>query len=259
MESRSRQAERAGDGCPQAVAGTAPRLAAPRRLPPTERNVRSGAAAAAARAHAARTSPADLPDLVSRRDSMPAVEQWQTAYVRYKTQLEAAATGVGWQLAESRRFAEKLAAGGGSAFAEDSLLYDGLAPARVTLRIVDAPAEYAVPVKQDRCARRPRRGAGGLRGCSSGGERPRRRQLVAAAAAAGCCCRLLLQAVAARGLPGASISHSCRSSRPPPRLSARRPSRAGPAPGNSNAAAQAAADDLPTSPATPTQAPDPKL
>ncbi|GBF88728.1 hypothetical protein Rsub_01629 [Raphidocelis subcapitata] len=92
----------------------------------------------------------DLPDLVSRRDSMPAVERWQTAYVRYKTQPEAAATGTGWQLAESRFFAAKLAAEDGGAFAEDTLLYDGLAPARVTLRIVEAPAEFAVPVKQDR-------------------------------------------------------------------------------------------------------------
>lgn len=94
----------------------------------------------------------DLPDLVARRERMPGVERWQTTYVRYKTQPEAAAVGpsAGWQLAESRRFAEQLAAEEGG-FPEDGLLYSGAAPLRVALRIVEAPAEYAVPVKQDRC------------------------------------------------------------------------------------------------------------
>jgi hypothetical protein len=48
------------------------------------------------------------------------------------------------------RYAKRLAAEGAAAFAEDTLLYNGLAPTRVALRIIDAPAEYAVPVKQDR-------------------------------------------------------------------------------------------------------------
>jgi hypothetical protein len=82
---------------------------------------------------------------------MPSVERWQTQYVRYKTQPEAHVCGGGWELATSRRFAEELAQEE-SAFLEDTLLYNGLAPCRVTLRIVDAPAEFAVPVKQDRCA-----------------------------------------------------------------------------------------------------------
>ncbi|KIY94890.1 hypothetical protein MNEG_13073 [Monoraphidium neglectum] len=91
----------------------------------------------------------DLPDLVSRRDSMPSVDRWQTSYVRYKTQPEAYVCQAGWELATSRKFAEKLAQEE-SAFTEDTLLYNGLAPCKVSLRIVDAPAEYAVPVKQDR-------------------------------------------------------------------------------------------------------------
>jgi len=104
--------------------------------------------------------PADLPDLVSRRDSMPSLERWQTLYVRYKTQPEASVTHAGWELATSRKYAERLAAEEAS-FAEDTLLYNGLAPARISLKIVDAPAEYAVPVKQDRWARAAQ-GAGRL-------------------------------------------------------------------------------------------------
>jgi hypothetical protein len=114
----------------------------------------------------------DLPDLVSRRDSMPAVERWQAAYVRYKTQPEAYVCSSGWELATSRKFAEKLAQEE-SAFTEDTLLYNGLAPCRVSLRIVDAPAEYAVPVKQDRRARR-----GG--GAAARGARRRRAALAGA-------------------------------------------------------------------------------
>jgi hypothetical protein len=82
---------------------------------------------------------------------MPSVDRWQTSYVRYKTQPEAYVCQAGWELATSRKFAEKLAQEE-SAFTEDTLLYNGLAPCKVSLRIVDAPAEYAVPVKQDRCA-----------------------------------------------------------------------------------------------------------
>jgi len=82
---------------------------------------------------------------------MPNVGRWQTTYVRYKTQPEAHVSHAGWELATSRKFADKLAMEE-SAFVEDTLLYNGLAPCRVSLRIVDAPAEYAVPVKQDRCA-----------------------------------------------------------------------------------------------------------
>lgn len=100
-----------------------------------------------------------MPDLVSRRDSMPHVERWQTGYVRYKTQPEATVAHTGWELAASRRYAEKLAAEE-AAFGEDALLYNGVAPLKVTLRIVDAPAEYAVPVKQDRCGFCVSRGGG---------------------------------------------------------------------------------------------------
>lgn len=90
-----------------------------------------------------------MPDLVARREAMPNVGRWQTTYVRYKTQPEAHVSSAGWELAQSRRFAERLALEGGEC-AHDALLYDGLAPTRVTLRIVEAPAEYGVPVKQDR-------------------------------------------------------------------------------------------------------------
>lgn len=90
---------------------------------------------------------ADLPDRVAKRSSMPNVERWQTQYVRYKTQPEAHVSAAGWDLATSRRFSEEL---GDYEAGEDTLLYNGLAPCRVSLRVVDAPAEFAVPVKQDR-------------------------------------------------------------------------------------------------------------
>jgi hypothetical protein len=35
---------------------------------------------------------------------------------------------------------------------EESLLYNGLAPTRIFIRILEAPTEFGVPVKQDRYA-----------------------------------------------------------------------------------------------------------
>lgn len=82
-------------------------------------------------------------------------------YVRYKCQPEAQITNTGWDLATSQRYADQLAAEEQQAYVrEESLLYNGLAPTSIALRIVEAPAEFAVPVKQDRC--------GQLRGSGSG-------------------------------------------------------------------------------------------
>lgn len=73
-------------------------------------------------------------------------------YVRYKCQPEAQITNAGWDLATSQRYADQLAAEEQQAYVrEESLLYNGLAPTSISLRIIEAPAEFAVPVKQDRC------------------------------------------------------------------------------------------------------------
>lgn len=77
-------------------------------------------------------------------------------YVRYKCQPEAQVTQTGWDLAMSQRYADQLALEEQQPYlSEESLLYNGLAPTNIALRIVEAPAEFAVPVKQDRCAPQP--------------------------------------------------------------------------------------------------------
>lgn len=74
-------------------------------------------------------------------------------YVRYKCQPEARVTTAGWDLNVSQRYADQLAFEEQQTYlSEESLLYNGLAPTSVALHIVQAPAELAVPVKQDRCA-----------------------------------------------------------------------------------------------------------
>jgi hypothetical protein len=79
------------------------------------------------------------------------VEKWQTMYVRYKCQPEAQVTQTGWDLSMSQRYADQLALEEQQPYlSEESLLYNGLAPTNIALRIVEAPAEFAVPVKQDR-------------------------------------------------------------------------------------------------------------
>ena len=79
------------------------------------------------------------------------VEKLQSMYVRYKCQPEAQITSTGWDLATSQRYADQLAAEEQQAYVrEESLLYNGLAPTSISLRIIEAPAEFAVPVKQDR-------------------------------------------------------------------------------------------------------------
>lgn len=85
------------------------------------------------------------------------VEKLQSMYVRYKCQPEAQITSSGWDLATSQRYADQLAAEEQQAYVrEESLLYNGLAPTGISLRIIEAPAEFAVPVKQDRCGQRRR-------------------------------------------------------------------------------------------------------
>ena len=97
------------------------------------------------------------------------VDKLQSMYVRYKCQPEAQITSAGWDLATSQRYADQLAAEEQQAYVrEESLLYNGLAPTSISLRITEAPAEFAVPVKQDRCACRSCAGGGGGGGLGGG-------------------------------------------------------------------------------------------
>lgn len=98
------------------------------------------------------------------------VDRLQTMYVRYKCMPEAQVTQAGWDLATSQRYADQLAAEENQAYLrEESLLYNGVAPVSIALHIVDAPAEFAVPVKQDRWGSGWQRVCGRLgRGCREG-------------------------------------------------------------------------------------------
>lgn len=96
-------------------------------------------------------SPRHVPSLYARL--FPGVERWQTVYVRYKSQAEAQVTQGGWDLATSQRLHDAAAVTEQQPFLnEDHPLYSGFAPTHVNLRIIESPAEFAVPVKQDRCA-----------------------------------------------------------------------------------------------------------
>ncbi len=73
-------------------------------------------------------------------------------YVRYKSQAEAQVTQSGWELATSQRLHDSSSLSEQQPFMNaDSPLYSGYAPTHVNLRIIESPAEFAVPVKQDRC------------------------------------------------------------------------------------------------------------
>lgn len=93
----------------------------------------------------------EMADLIQRREGMPGVDKWQATYVRYKCQPEAQLTQTGWNLSTSQQYADQLAMEEHLPYlTEESLLYNGLAPTRIFIRILEAPTEFGVPVKQDR-------------------------------------------------------------------------------------------------------------
>jgi hypothetical protein len=125
---------------------------------------------------------ADMPELVARRESIrgqhtvhalltqtfcqggvrnAGVEKWQTTYVRYKAgHPETQPAPNGWELAVSQRLLDQCAVSEQQRYMlKDHPLHSGHAPTSVNLRIVEAPAEYCVPVKQDRYT-----------GCTQGGK-----------------------------------------------------------------------------------------
>lgn len=72
-------------------------------------------------------------------------------YVRYKCQPEAQVSNAGWDLSTSQRYADQLLLEEQLPYINNnSLLHNSLAPTSISLRIIEAPAEFAVPVKQDR-------------------------------------------------------------------------------------------------------------
>jgi hypothetical protein len=72
--------------------------------------------------------------------------------VRYKSQAEAQVTQGGWDLATSQQLHNSTSLNEQQAFlSAEHPLNSGFAPSHVSLRIVESPAEFAVPVKQDRC------------------------------------------------------------------------------------------------------------
>lgn len=117
-----------------------------------------------------------FPDLVAKRESMPGrkasthlgstsvfhsayhcvvgVERLQTVYVKYRRFQEAqVGGGPGWDLNTSRKNFEQVARLEQQFFMQDDHpLFNPLAPDNITMRITEAPAEFAVPVKQDRQA-----------------------------------------------------------------------------------------------------------
>jgi len=87
----------------------------------------------------------DMATLINRRAPMPEVQRWQSTYVRYHGQHEGQVTQSGWELTLSQagRHREE------TVMAVPSLATGGL-PTRIAMCITAAPAEFAVPVKQDR-------------------------------------------------------------------------------------------------------------
>jgi len=72
-------------------------------------------------------------------------------YSRYKNLSEAQIALNGWDLATARRNYEQIVRNEHQHFLpDDHLLFSGVAPEAVSLKITEAPAEFAVPVKQDR-------------------------------------------------------------------------------------------------------------
>eukprot|EP00210_Caulerpa_lentillifera_P008045 g7682.t1 len=88
-----------------------------------------------------------MSSIIQRRGPMPNVQRWQSTYVRYAGHQEGQVTANGWELNASQRVQEEMQIScppfGNSAATAG-------APIAVRMKIISAPAEFAVPVKQDR-------------------------------------------------------------------------------------------------------------
>lgn len=93
-------------------------------------------------------SHAHTPTAAPHTHAHAGLERLQTQYVRYKRFTEAMVTQTGWDKATSIRQHELM--GGAAAHCEHPALFSPCMPDGVNMRIVEAPAEFAMPVKQDR-------------------------------------------------------------------------------------------------------------
>ena len=76
------------------------------------------------------------------------VQRWQSTYVRYQGQHEGQVTQNGWELTSSplRNREETMM----NLSTVPSMSPGAALPHAIQMRIISAPAEFAVPVKQDR-------------------------------------------------------------------------------------------------------------
>ncbi|GIL70201.1 hypothetical protein Vretimale_3493 [Volvox reticuliferus] len=84
----------------------------------------------------------EFPSLAARRDPFPDVDRWQTTYVRYSSSETAQARG--WDMECCRRNLSSLGVN------DHPILRHKVLPDTINMRIIEAPAEFALPVKQDR-------------------------------------------------------------------------------------------------------------
>ncbi|EFJ50616.1 hypothetical protein VOLCADRAFT_116796 [Volvox carteri f. nagariensis] len=84
----------------------------------------------------------EFPGLAARREPFPDVDRWQTTYVRYSSSETAQARG--WNAECCRRNLHSLGVN------DHPILRQHNLPDAINMRIIEAPAEFALPVKQDR-------------------------------------------------------------------------------------------------------------
>lgn len=86
-----------------------------------------------------------------------AVDRWQTGYVRYHRAGEAHVSQGGWSAHVSRQNIEVIARSGLDPMLPEmdslhAMVFSPMAPEAASIRIIEAPASFALPVKQDRSA-----------------------------------------------------------------------------------------------------------
>lgn len=85
---------------------------------------------------------------VAQRDAMPDVCKWQSTYVRYCDQHEAVQTKDGWSLWTSRT--APMQGFDGQRSLKSFPGFENLRSCTVNMKVIRSPAEFAIPVKQDR-------------------------------------------------------------------------------------------------------------
>lgn len=92
-----------------------------------------------------------FPDLIASRGAMPTVKNWQTCYARYRGESEAHFASTGWELSACHRaYQQQAMTSNAVLLPETHPVFSDAAPTAISLNIVEAPAEFSVPVKQDR-------------------------------------------------------------------------------------------------------------